>query len=145
MSLGDETDIFGRRKAAADWNFSKKSKLSYVAMSDLLEQSLAALGGNSSVTRQPWSEVSPTLGFNGHHIGTTRMSSQPEDGVVDGDLLIHGLDNMYVAGSSTFPSAGLSNPTLTIIALSIRLAAHLGQRLGGSLPGSLGDGLVDTD
>ncbi len=145
VSLGDETDIFGRRKAAADWNFSEKSELSYVAMSDLLEQSLAALGGNSSVTRQPWSVVSPTLGFNGHHIGTTRMSSQPEDGVVDGDLLIHGLDNMYVAGSSTFPSAGLSNPTLTIIALSIRLAAHLGRRLGGSLPGSLGDGLVDTD
>ncbi len=65
------------------------------------------------------------------HIGTTRMSasSEPTQGVVDENLKIHGIDNLYVAGASVFPTAGVSNPTLTIVALSIRLAEHLTTRL----------------
>jgi choline dehydrogenase-like flavoprotein len=62
---------------------------------------------------------------NGHHIGTTRMSADPTQGVVDANLKVHSFFNLYVAGSSVFPSAGISNPTFTIIALSIRLADHL--------------------
>ncbi|RBP49916.1 GMC oxidoreductase [Arenicella xantha] len=53
------------------------------------------------------------------------MSAQPEDGVVDNNLKVHATDNLYVAGSSVWASPGVSNPTLTIIALSIRLADHL--------------------
>ena len=66
----------------------------------------------------------------GHLMGTTRMSEKAEDGVVDRNLKLHGLDNLYVAGSSVFATAGVANPTLTVMALSRRLAAHLQQQLG---------------
>lgn len=60
-----------------------------------------------------------------HHLGTTRMSDDPLNGVVDRNCLVHGMTNLYVAGSSVFPTGGHVNPTLTIVALAIRLAEHL--------------------
>lgn len=60
-----------------------------------------------------------------HHMGTTRMSDKPEDGVVDRNLKIHGVSNLYVASSSCFRSSGAANPTLTIVALACRLGTHL--------------------
>lgn len=60
-----------------------------------------------------------------HHIGTTRMSSNPRDGVVDSDCRVHGTENLFVAGSSVFPTSGHANPTLMIVALAHRLADHL--------------------
>jgi choline dehydrogenase-like flavoprotein len=60
-----------------------------------------------------------------HHAGTTRMSADPAEGVVDPDGRMHGLENVYCAGASVFPGAGFANPTLTIVALALRLAAHL--------------------
>ena len=53
------------------------------------------------------------------------MASDPKQGVVDADLHVHGIDNLYVASSSVFPTVGYSNPTLTIVALALRLADHL--------------------
>lgn len=60
-----------------------------------------------------------------HHIGTTRISRDPQQGVVDLNCRVHGLENLYIAGSSVFPTAGFANPTLTILALSLRLADHI--------------------
>jgi choline dehydrogenase-like flavoprotein len=60
-----------------------------------------------------------------HHMGTTRMSDSPATGVVDADCRVFGVDNLYVAGSSVFPTVGYANPTLTIVALALRLAEHL--------------------
>jgi len=64
-----------------------------------------------------------------HHIGTTRMSTNPKLGVVNADCQVHGISNLYVTGSSVFPTSGLSNPTLTIVALAIRLADHIKDRM----------------
>jgi choline dehydrogenase-like flavoprotein len=64
-----------------------------------------------------------------HPSGTTRMSGSPAKGVVDADSRVHGIENLYVTGSSTFPTVGHANPTLTIVALAARLADHLRQRL----------------
>jgi len=61
----------------------------------------------------------------GHHMGTTRMDGDPARGVTDGNAKVHHTSNLYVAGSSLFPRCGWSNPTLTIVATSIRLADHL--------------------
>jgi choline dehydrogenase-like flavoprotein len=61
----------------------------------------------------------------GHHMGTTRMSHNKNSGVVDINCKMHGLSNLYIAGSSVFPTGGYVNPTLTIVALSLRLANHL--------------------
>jgi choline dehydrogenase-like flavoprotein len=60
-----------------------------------------------------------------HQIGTTRMSAAPSDGVVDADCRVHGVQNLFVAGSSVFPTSGHANPTLTIVAFAVRLADHL--------------------
>ena len=62
-------------------------------------------------------------------MGTTRMSEDPKKGVVDKDCRIHGINNLYVAGSACFPTAGAPNPTLTLVALSLRLSAHLKTKL----------------
>ena len=63
--------------------------------------------------------------FAAHHMGTCRMSDDPNKGVVDRNLSVHGLSNLFVAGSSVFPTSGALQPTLTIAALSLRRAAHL--------------------
>lgn len=69
-----------------------------------------------------WSDAS-------HHMGGTRMGANPRTSVVDENLRIHGSSNVYIAGSSVFPSGGCANPTLVIAALSVRLAEHLSQGL----------------
>jgi choline dehydrogenase-like flavoprotein len=78
-----------------------------------------------------WSE---NLSWFGHHMGTTRMSADPKKGVVDADCRVHGLKNLYVASSSVFPTAGFANPTLTILAIALRLADHLKSRDIAALP-----------
>jgi choline dehydrogenase-like flavoprotein len=60
-----------------------------------------------------------------HHMGTTRMHVAPEHGVVDANSRVHGTSNLFVTGSSVFPSGGYANPTLTIVALAVRLGDHL--------------------
>jgi choline dehydrogenase-like flavoprotein len=65
-----------------------------------------------------------------HHCGTTRMSDDPRNGVVDANLQVHGMSNLYIGGASVFPTNGNGNPTLTILALALRLADHLRTRFG---------------
>ena len=60
-----------------------------------------------------------------HHMGTTRMHVNPKRGVVDSDGRVHGIANLYIAGSSVFPTSGHANPTFTIVVLALRLADHL--------------------
>jgi len=69
-----------------------------------------------------------SIGGHCHQMGTTRMSENPRDGVVDRNSRVHGMKNLYVAGSSIFPTGGGNNPTLAIVQLSLRLADHLLQR-----------------
>jgi choline dehydrogenase-like flavoprotein len=69
------------------------------------------------------------VGGQGHTLGTTRMGESPESSVVDADCRVHGYANLFVAGSSVFPSGGFANPTITIVALALRLADHLIQRV----------------
>jgi choline dehydrogenase-like flavoprotein len=64
-----------------------------------------------------------------HHAGTTRMADDARWGVVDSECRVHGTEGLYVAGASVFPTAGWANPTLTIVALAVRLAEHLRQRI----------------
>ena len=70
-----------------------------------------------------------------HHMGTTRMHAAAEHGVVDQNSRVHGTSNLFVTGSSVFPTGGYANPTLTIVALAVRLADHLEQVSGERLSG----------
>ncbi|MDG2530294.1 FAD-dependent oxidoreductase [Caulobacter endophyticus] len=129
ITLADTVDpVFGQRQTHITWLLSDRDEATYTQTTGLFKAAVEELGGDFYC--QPWSTVKAGLTVNGHHIGTTRMSADPQDGVVDADLKVHGLDNLYVAGSSVFPSTGISNPTFTIIALSIRLAEHLRGRVG---------------
>lgn len=65
------------------------------------------------------------MGFFWHHMGTSRMHPDPTQGVVDSDCRVHRVSNLFVAGSSVFPTAGTAAPTLTIVALALRLAQHI--------------------
>jgi hypothetical protein len=67
----------------------------------------------------------PVIRVWGHHMGATRMADTPARGVVDSDCRVHGVANLYVGGCSVFPTGGAANPTLTIVALALRLATHL--------------------
>ena len=67
-------------------------------------------------------------GGDGHFIGTTRMGTDPNNSVVTKDCNIHGIGNLYVASSSVFPTSGQANPTLTIVAMTLRLADHLTEK-----------------
>ncbi|MGB5361361.1 MAG: GMC family oxidoreductase, partial [Eudoraea sp.] len=65
------------------------------------------------------------LGGGWHHMGTTRMSADHNKGVVDANCKVHGISNLFIAGSGCFSTAGAPNPTLTLVALSLRLSDYL--------------------
>ena len=91
----------------------------------------ALVGLRSGVVRLHNRRIYRETTGGGHTMGTTRMGSAPGDSVCDASLRVHGYDNLYLAGSSVFPTVGAANPTLTIAALSFRLADHLRARLDG--------------
>ena len=129
IMLSDGRDpVFGQRTTLADWQLSSLDEKTYAATTTNFQKVVSDRGG--SVSFAPWSYIKSNAVVNGHHIGTTRMSQTPENGVVNRDLRTHELNNLYVAGSSVFPAPGISNPTFTIITLSIRLADHLLTGLG---------------
>lgn len=130
ITLSDSIDpVFGQPQTKIDWQLSDADQHTYLQTTQLFRSAVNQLGGDVSFIT--WDSIKNQVVVNGHHIGTTRMSSQPNDGVVDANLKVHSLDNLYVAGSSVFPSAGVANPTFTIIALSIRLAEHINQSIKG--------------
>jgi choline dehydrogenase-like flavoprotein len=89
---------------------------------------VASVSLDAPLEGRPW----PTqLEGTWHHMGTTRMHDSPRQGVVDRDCKVHGIANLYVAGSSVFPTVGANFPTITIVALTLRLAEHVAAALKG--------------
>ncbi|MCB1907361.1 MAG: GMC family oxidoreductase [Rhodocyclaceae bacterium] len=130
VSLADDTDALGLRRLRLDWRLGELDRRSMVAHVRSLAQELGALGvGRTQVRIADDGRWPPRVDGGNHHMGTTRMHSDPRQGVVDADCRVHGVDNLYVAGSSLFPTSGAANPTLTIVALALRLADHLSGRL----------------
>ena len=94
-------------------------------MKELGRQLLAARTGMIHLDRSARESWMETMDWGNHHVGTTRMHNDPKLGVVDADLKVHGIGNLFVAGSSTFPTCGASNPTMNLVAVTLRLADHL--------------------
>ena len=94
-------------------------------MKELGRQLLAAGAGMIRLNYDTRAEWEAALDWGDHHLGTTRMHVDPKQGVVDADSKVHGLSNLFVAGSGVFPTYGASNPTLNLVALTLRLADHL--------------------
>lgn len=91
-------------------------------------QLLARLAGEHGLGRVSL-QKDLQIEYGNHHMSTTRMSSDPRQGVTDGDCKVHGMANLFIAGSSVFPSFGCGNPTYPLVALAARLAAHLRDRI----------------
>ncbi len=129
VKITEEKDRLGMKKIQLDWRLTQLDKRTI----QVLTKAIAAELGRLNLARlkvEDWlltddNNWSPTLGKGNHHMGTTRMSDDPKKGVVDKDCRLHGMDNLYIAGSSVFSTGGYSPPTLTIVALGVRLADHL--------------------
>ncbi|MGH0029398.1 MAG: FAD-dependent oxidoreductase [Myxococcota bacterium] len=129
IRLSDERDATGLRRAVMDWRLGDLDRESLAKGARLVARSLALAdvgrvraGAEALHVPDPGGDW---LHGGNHHYGTTRMSDSPRHGVVDRDCRVHGTANLYVAGSSVFPTTGYANPTLTIVALSARLAETL--------------------
>jgi choline dehydrogenase-like flavoprotein len=125
VTLTDATDANGQPIAHVAHAPSERDRRSLIALHEALERELPRLGlghlETSLAAADPW----PIDQDASHHMGGTRMGTDPLTSVVDRDLRLHSHTNLYCAGSSVFPSSGCANPTFTITALSIRLARHL--------------------
>lgn len=126
--LGEQRDAFGNRLPLVESRCTALDQRSLVALHERLAESLAAAGVGrleSELTATDRADEWSIDRDASHHLGTTRMGTDPRSSVTDPDGRVHGIDNLYVAGGSLFPTSGCANPTYTIVALSIRLAEHL--------------------
>lgn len=134
ITLSEARDDLGMRRVSIDWRLSDLERTTARRFAELLKAQFAHLGIGEVVLDSWLDGEGPipewALVDNVHHMGATRMGRSAKDGVVDKDLRLFGCDNVYVTGSSVFPSGGHANPTLTIVALTLRLADHL-KRLHG--------------
>ncbi|MGD2137369.1 MAG: GMC family oxidoreductase [Gammaproteobacteria bacterium] len=130
VGLSTERDALGLNRISLDWRLTEQGRRSIVEHMHSLALEFGALGiGRTRVNVADDGRWPAHVNGGSHHMGTTRMHDDPKLGVVDHNCRVHGLDNLYVAGSSVFPTSGAANPTLTLLALTLRLADHLGVRL----------------
>jgi choline dehydrogenase-like flavoprotein len=131
IGLGKDLDVFGLRKVVVDWRLTPEDKRGVATAKQLLEEELTRGGFGRLRSIAPDDDGGWPGDMRGdqHHMGTTRMQRDPSMGVVDENCRVHGVANVYVAGSSVFPTGGTFNPTLTIVALALRLADHVKERL----------------
>ena len=121
VTLSAERDRLGRPLPSVHWRWDELSRRSVHGAARILAASLARAGlGRLEMPGGDPPPLPNALGIN-HHIGATRIHTDPKQGVVDANCKVHGVSNLFIAGSSVFPTGGYANPTLTIIALAIRL------------------------
>src|SRR5207302_1877703 len=126
VTLTDAVDQLGVPKVRLRWKLTELDRRSATRSLEVIAAALGAHGlarirSRALVEENFWD----TVWGCSHHIGTARMHRDPGHGVVDAECRVHGIANLHVAGSAVFPRAGLANPTLTIVALALRLAAYL--------------------
>ena len=127
ITLSDTQDSLGMRRTRLDWQVSERELRSIRSIVQVAQSSLASLG--RVVPDPDLMALDPRFiercGDGYHHMGGMRMSHSAADGLVTPDLLLHGMENAYICSSAVFPTSGFSNPTHTLLALAVRLAAHL--------------------
>jgi choline dehydrogenase-like flavoprotein len=128
VQLSEDRDVLGVPRVRLDWRIGALELSTIETFLDLFAAEL----GRKRLGRMripPLEDVRSRIVGGHHHMGTTRMHVDPRQGVVDVNCRVHGVNNLFVAGSSVFPTAGAANPTFTLLALALRLADHLRGRL----------------
>lgn len=133
VTLSAERDALGMPLVKLDWRLTDLDRRSFRVFYEVMGRELGRTGAGRVqildwvVADDPAWPTSLSGGW--HHMGTTRMHDDPRQGVVDANCRVHGLGNLYIAGASVYPTAGTANPTLTLVALTLRLSDHLKTRL----------------
>ena len=133
ITLSAETDAMGMPRAILDWQLTELDKRSIRTYYKVLGREIGR-SGVGRVQLRDWlmsdDRTWPSFLSGGwHHMGTTRMHVDPKQGVVDANCRVHGIANLYIAGAAVYPTAGSANPTLTLVALALRLSDHLRARI----------------
>lgn len=132
--LSNEKDALGMPFADLHWKLTELDQRSIRVFFEIVAREFGRTGVGR-LQLLDWlidgddSEWPHFLSGGFHHMGTTRMHDDPKQGVIDANARVHGVENLFVAGASTFPTSGAPNPTLTLVAQSIRLSDHLKGKL----------------
>jgi choline dehydrogenase-like flavoprotein len=127
VRLNEKTDRLGLRRVTLDWRLPANYEAQMRRALELLAQELgrAGVGRLRISSRETGYDPMANITNSSHHMGTTRMHRDPRHGVVDENCRIHGVSNLYIAGSSVFPTYSFCCPTMTIVALALKLSDHL--------------------
>ena len=136
--LTNERDALGLQRVKLEWTLHPDEERTYRRGLSLilgeLDRHQPGLSTNRIEDPDPWPARAKGTW---HHIGTTRMHNDPAHGVVDRNCQVHGVENLFIAGSSVFPIGGAGAPTLTLVALALRLRDHLKSRLEAGSPSGM--------
>ena len=121
VCLSDDIDEWGYKKARINWQYSEQEHSKLISWFSHIIPSFSLLLFN--LTSEPTSKIGFTSAA--HHLGTCRMGDSSVNSVIDGNLKVHGVDNLFVCDGSVFPSGGNVNPGLTIAAIAVRLSDYL--------------------
>jgi choline dehydrogenase-like flavoprotein len=127
VTLDSARDALQMPRLSIDWRYSAGDVDTVQRAIGLLaaEFTRTGVGQLDYPTDSVESEMTRYGAYGGHHIGTARMGTDPRSSVVDPDCQVHGIANLFLASAATFPTSSQANPTLTVVALALRLAAHL--------------------
>jgi choline dehydrogenase-like flavoprotein len=125
VRLAQRRDRLGVPKTVLDWRLTSLDWDSIRRTVEIFGDAVREAGVGTVVSTVGVDRQPPAVFGNWHHLGTTRMNPDPARGVVDKNCRVHDMANLYIAGGSVFPTGGYANPSLTIVALSLRLADHL--------------------
>ncbi len=133
VTLSQSRDVFGLRRPRVAWKPGSMARENLLRMGEEFAGSFVG-AGMTPPRLEPWviekdPEAAVVMDL-GHSMGTTRMSSSPKDGVVDHHCAVHGVEGLYVAGGSVLPTSGHANPTLMMLAMTLRLGKTLRRRFG---------------
>jgi len=136
VKLSDKVDALNMPQLHVDWRYSPADIDSIRRTLDVLSQEFAASGVAQFEydTETLEDDLTRFGAYGGHHIGTARMGTDERTSVVNAECQVHSVNNLFVAGSAVFPTSSQANPTLTLIALSVRLGHTLALRLGTPQP-----------
>ena len=130
VTLDPQTDALGMNRVRLEWKLSQDDIATMRRAYNLVGEALgrAGVGRLKLEFEEGATSWGPSQGWGCHHIGTTRMHDDARQGVVNRNCRVHDVANLFIAGSSVFPTSGAANPTLTLVALTLRLADHLKAR-----------------
>ncbi len=134
VTLSNAQDSLGMPRIHIDWRYTPSDvatvQQALVLLATDLRSSGAARFDYDAASVE--AEMTRYGAYGGHHIGTARMGVDPRTSVVDSNCRVHGIDNLFLSGAATFPTSSQANPTLTVVAMALRLADHLRARRGAT-------------